>query len=110
MNFFGTFISRSLVALRLAENSLPWRVSLFLELTYSGWSLIRESITKVLVQVQGHVLFNNVYFFENYLPLVLAIYAVVCRTNNFNLYVSTLKRIWLMFLSLKVLHVHSTYS
>ena len=31
----------------LADNSLPWRISLILELTYGGWSLIRESIMTV---------------------------------------------------------------
>ena len=37
-------------------------------------------------------------FLDNYLPLVLTIYAVIFRSNNFVLYVSALKRIWLMFL------------
>ena len=49
--------------------------------------------------VQERALFNNFFFLDNYLPLVPTIYAVVSRTSdNFNLYVSALTIIWLMFL------------
>lgn len=82
----------------LAENSLPWRVSLILELTYGGWSLIRESIVNVFGEKCKDLQFLTMFnFLDNYLPLVLTIYAVIFRSNNFLLYVSALKRIWLMF-------------
>jgi len=82
----------------LAENSLPWRVSLILELTYGGWSLIRDSVMNVFGEkckdLQYLTMLN---FLDNYLPLVLTIYAVIFRSNNYMLYVAALKRIWLMF-------------
>ena len=65
---------------------------------YGGWSLIRESILSVFgdrcKDLQFLTLIN---FLDNYLPLVLTIYVVVFRSNNFQLYISALKRIWLMF-------------
>ena len=82
----------------LADNSFPWRVSLTLELTYGGWSLIRESIMAAFGDKCKDLQFLTlVNFLDNYLPLVLTIYAVIFRSNNFTLYVSALKRIWLMF-------------
>ena len=82
-----------------AEKCQPWKIALILELCYGGWSLIRESILSVFgdrcKDLQFLTLIN---FLENYLPLVLTIFAVVFRSNNFQLYISALKRIWLMFL------------
>ena len=82
-----------------AEKCQPWKIALILELCYGGWSLIRESILSVFgdrcKDLQFLTLIN---FLDNYLPLVLTIYAVVFRSNNFQLYISTLQRVWLMCL------------
>ena len=82
-----------------AEKCQPWKFALILELCYGGWSLIRESILSVFgdrcKDLQFLTLIN---FLDNYLPLVLTIYAVVFRSKNFQLYISALQRIWLMFL------------
>ena len=59
--------------------------------------------------VQERALFNNVFFLDNYLPLVPTIYAVVSRTgDNFNLYVSALTIIWLMFLCIGCPHYNKS--
>ncbi|XP_068741106.1 uncharacterized protein [Montipora capricornis] len=76
----------------------PWRISLVLGLTHGGWSLIRDSILSVFGEKCKDLQFLTlINFLENYVPLVLTIYAVIFRSNNCMLYVSALKRIWLMF-------------
>ena len=82
-----------------AEKCLPWKIALVLELCYRGWSLIRENISTVFGnQCKDLQFLTLIDFLENYLPLVLTIYAVIFRSNNFKLYISALKRIWHMFL------------
>ncbi len=81
------------------EKCMPWRIALILELCYGGWSLIRESILSVFGnQCKDLQFLTLLNFLESYLPLVLTIYAVIFRSNNFQLYLSALKRVWLMFL------------
>ena len=82
-----------------AEKCQPWKIALILELCYGGWSLIRESILSVFGDRCKDLQFLTlVNFLDNYLPLVLTIYAVVFRSNNFQLYISALQRVWLMCL------------
>ena len=74
--FFETVYNNLFPKSKLAKNPKPWRISLILEVVYSGWLFIRDSVKSKCCfckDFEYTTLFNLI---DNYLPLVLSIYSV----------------------------------
>jgi hypothetical protein len=80
---------------KLAKTPQPWRVSLLLEVLYGGWTLVRESILSIFHHSKDIEFLNLV---DNYVPLVLSIYSIVFKCNDYELYCKSLLRCWVMFM------------
>lgn len=82
---------------KLAEKPKPGRTSLFLEVVYGGWTLIRPSIKQSFGKCK-HPLYGILFsLLDNYISLVLSIYSVVFRFNSFPMYLSSMISLWVMF-------------
>jgi len=97
---YETLFPRSI----LANNPKPWRVSLLLEIVYGGWTVIRESVIRKCSKFKNleyGTLFN---LLDNYIPLVLSIYSISFKLNNYTEYFRAIIRIWIMFTCLRRRH------
>ena len=102
--FFKKVYSHLFPGCKLAETPKPWRINLILEIVYGGWTLIREK-TKALFQYSKDLQYGTLLnLLDNYLPLVLSIYTITFKTNNFKEYYNAMIRIWVMFVCLKRHH------
>eukprot|EP00112_Aurelia_sp_Birch-Aquarium-sp1_P025550 Seg855.2 transcript_id=Seg855.2/GoldUCD/mRNA.D3Y31 product="hypothetical protein" protein_id=Seg855.2/GoldUCD/D3Y31 len=83
---------------KLAKKPKPWRISLLLEVIYGGglsfviWFSLFSSQCK---DIQYLTLLN---LLDNYVPLVLSIYSIVFKCNNYEQYCQSLLRCWVMFM------------
>ncbi len=102
--FFKKVYSYIFSGCKLAETPKPWRINLILELVYGGWTLIRER-ARALFQYSKDLQYGTLLnLLDNYLPLVLSIYTITFKTNNFKEYYNAMIRIWVMFVCLKRCH------
>ncbi len=83
---------------KLAKKPQAWRMSLLLEVLYGGWTLVRESILSVFCFCKDIEFLTLVNLVDNYVPLVLSIYSIVFKCNDYELYCKSLLRIWAMFM------------
>ena len=83
---------------KLAKTPKPWRVSLLLEVAYGGWTLVRETILSVFCHCKDMEFLTLVNLVDNYIPLVLSIYSIVFKSNDYTLYYKSLLRCWVMFM------------
>ena len=82
----------------LAEKPKPWRIMLVLELVYGGWSKIRETILLKFKDCKDVTFATITNLLDNYLPLVLNIYGIILRTNNFKQFLNAMIQVWVMFM------------
>ena len=102
--FFNQVYSYLFLNSNLAKSPKPWRINLLLETVYGGWTLIRDQVMTKFQNskdIQYGTLLN---LLENYIPLVLTIYTITFKRNNFKEYFNAMIRIWVMFLCLKRCH------
>ena len=83
---------------KLAKKPKAWKVSLLLEVFYGGRTLIRESILPVFCFCKDIEFLTLVNLVDNYVPLVLSIYSIVFKCNDYQLYCKSLLRVWVMFM------------
>ena len=76
---------------------MPWRRTLILELIYGGWTLIRSAVITTFSSCRDPEYGALLNLLDNYLPLVLAIYSVVFKSNKFLDYFNSVIRVWAMF-------------
>lgn len=89
---------------KLADNPKPWRISLILEIVYGGWTLIRQTVMRKFLKFKD-VEYGTLYnLLDNYIPLVLSIYSISFKLNNFSEYFRAMIRIWIMFTCLQRRH------
>ena len=82
---------------QLAKKPKPWRTTLLIEIIYGGWTIIRASAITSFSKcklMQYGILLN---LLDNYLPLVLIIYAISFKENKFDEYFKAVIRVWTMF-------------
>ena len=82
---------------KLADKPMPWRRTLILELVYGGWTLIRTAVITTFASCRDLEYGALLNLLDNYLPLVLAIYSVVFKSNKFLDYFNSVIRVWAMF-------------
>ncbi|CAB3988268.1 Hypothetical predicted protein [Paramuricea clavata] len=89
---------------KLAMKPKPRRVSLLLEVIYGGWTLIRETVLSVFCHCKDIEFLTLVNLVDNYVPLVLSIYSVVFKCNDYGLYCKSLLHCWVMFMVFRRCH------
>eukprot|EP00112_Aurelia_sp_Birch-Aquarium-sp1_P010839 Seg23.11 transcript_id=Seg23.11/GoldUCD/mRNA.D3Y31 product="hypothetical protein" protein_id=Seg23.11/GoldUCD/D3Y31 len=89
---------------KLAEKPKPWRTSLILEIVYGGWTLVRSQVRTKFVQCKHPLYGIFLNLLDSYIPLVLSIYSITFRSNNFTEYFLAMKFAWLMFYCFKRHH------
>jgi hypothetical protein len=89
---------------KLAKKPKPWRISLLLEIIYGGWTLIREVILSAFSQCKDIEYLTLINLVDNYVPVVLSIYSIVFKCNNYNLYSISLLRCWVMLMVFRRRH------
>ena len=102
--FFADVYCKLFPRCQLARSSKPWRISLILELVYGGWLFIRDAVKNkfsVCKDIEYRTFLN---LLDNYLPLVLPIYTVTFKLNNFTEYFHGMIKIWTMFVCLERRH------
>ncbi len=70
-----------------------------MEVLYGGWTLVRESILSAFcfcknIDIEFLGILALVNLVKNYVPLVLIIYSIVFKCNDYELYCKSLLRIW----------------
>ena len=83
---------------KLAKKPKPWRINLLLELLRSAW----QEIAKMVEIKFGHACKDAEYItlkdlLDNTVPLVLDIYASFFRSGDFNSYIESCFRVWVLF-------------
>ena len=89
---------------KLAEKPKPWRTSLILEIVYGGWTLIRSQIKTKFSKCKHPLYAIFLNLLDSYIPLVLSIYSITYRSNNFAEYFLAIKFAWIMFYCFKRRH------
>ena len=82
---------------KLVDKPMPWRRTLLLELIYGGWTLIRSAVLATFSSCRDPEYGALLNLLDKYLPLVLAIYSVVFKSNKFVDYFNSVIRVWAMF-------------
>ena len=88
----------------LARLPKAWRINLILETVYGAWTLIRTTTKLVFTNSKNLQYVALLNLLDNYLPLVLSIYTITFKRNDFLQYRSAMIRIWVMFVCLKRRH------
>ena len=82
---------------KLADKPRPWRTAFLLEVTYGGWTLIRSKVKQIFRKCRHPLYGIFLNLLDSYLPLVLSMYSVSFRLNNFEQYYETMILVWIMF-------------
>eukprot|EP00794_Sanderia_malayensis_P002757 gene2757-3187_t len=88
----------------LARKPKPWRISYLLEVSYGGWSLVRDEILAAFSNCKDVEYLTFLNLLDNYIPLTLCVYSVVLKSNMADEYYHSLFRCWLMFLMFRRRH------
>ncbi|RIB13199.1 hypothetical protein C2G38_2041183 [Gigaspora rosea] len=82
----------------LAQNPKPWRINLLLEISHSAWQEISTTIEEkfgLLCKDAEYLALKDLL--DNFILLVLDIYAVFFRSGDFNTYFESCFRVWTVF-------------
>ena len=82
----------------LAKKPRPWRMSLLLEVLYGGWTLIRDTILPVFSACKDVEYLTLLNLVDNYIPLVLSLYSIIFKCNDYENYYLSLLRCWVMMM------------
>ena len=102
--FFNQVYSYLFPNSKLTKSPKPWRINLILETVYGGWTLIRDQVMTKFQNSKDTQYGTLLNLLENYIPLVLTIYTITFKRNNFKEYYNSMIRVWVMFLCLKRRH------
>ena len=105
-SFFKTVYETIFPRSKVADKPKPWRISLILEIVYGGWTLIRQTVMRKFSKFKD-VEYGILYkLLDSYIhvPLVLSIYSISFKLNNFSEYFRAMIRIWIMFTCLQRRH------
>ena len=102
--FFADLYTKLFPKSKLAKNPKPWRINLILELVYGGWLFIRSTVKDKFAKCKDLEYRTLINLLDNYLPLVLTIYTVTFKLNDFHEYFYAMIRIWTMFVCFERRH------
>ena len=102
--FFKTVYETIFPRSKLADNPKPWRISLIIEIVYGGWTLIRCTVMSKFSRFKDAEYGTLFILLDSYIPLVLSLYSISLKLNNFSEYFRAMIRIWIMFTCLQRRH------
>ncbi len=83
----------------LAQKPKPWRINLLLEVSRSAWQEILMSVKikfRPLCKDAEYLALKDLL--DNLISLILDVYAVFFRSGDFNVYLESCFRVWVVFL------------
>ena len=83
---------------KLANKPKQCRTQFLLEVTYGGWTLIRNAVRTVFHQSKDLQYGTLLNLLDNYIPLALASYNILFKLNRLDDYFHAVFRLWVMFL------------
>ena len=92
---------------KLANKPKPWRTQ-FLEVTYGGWTLIRNAVRTVFHQSKDLQYSTLLNLLDNYIPLALAFYNILFKLNCLDDYFLAVFRLWVMFFCFRRRHYNKS--
>ena len=81
---------------KLAKKPRPWRISFLLEVIYGGWTLVRDAILSAFRECKDIEFLTLLNLIDNYVPLVLSIYSILFKCNQYELFCQSLLQCWVM--------------
>ncbi len=106
--FFEKVYSHLFPKSKLARLPKAWRINLILETVYGAWTLIRTMTKLAFINSKDLQYTALLNLLDNYLPLVLSIYTITFKRNDFFQCRNAMVRIWVMFLCLKRRHYNKS--
>ena len=82
----------------LAQKPKPWRINLLLEIARSAWQEISTTVETKFGLCKDAEYLALKDLLDNTIPLVLDVYAVFFRSGDFNAYLESCFRVWIVFL------------
>ena len=67
-----------------------------LEVIYGGWTLVRDAILSAFGKSKDIEFLTLLNLIDNYVPLVLSIYSIVFKCNQYELFCQSLLQCWVM--------------
>ena len=95
--FFKYFYENLIPRSKLADKPKPWRTSFIEDMVYGSWTPIRKTVKKAFKLCRNPLYGIFLNLLDNYLPLVLSMYSITFRNNNFTEYFNAMVFIWVMF-------------
>ena len=83
----------------LTQKPKPWRINFLLEVSRGAWQEISTSVEAkfgLLCKDAEYLALKDLL--DNLIPLVLDIYAIFFRSDNFDVYLESCFRVWVLFL------------
>ena len=93
---------------KLADKPKPWRTQFLLEVTYGGWTLVRNAIRTVFYQCKDLQYGTLLNLLDNYIPLTLAAYNILFKWNRLDDYFYAVFRLWVMFFCFRRRHYNKS--
>jgi hypothetical protein len=81
----------------LANKPKPYKINVLLELTASGWNLIREEVLIKFRNCKDPEARYLLDLIDNIIPLVLDFYPVIFRSGSWSAYREAMFRAWVLF-------------
>lgn len=82
---------------KLADKLKPWQTQFLLEVTYGGWTLVRNAVRTIFHQSKGLQYGTLLNLLDNYIPFALASYNILFKLNRLDDYCYAVFRLWVMF-------------
>ena len=93
---------------KLADKPKPWRTQFLLEVTYGGWTLVRNAVRTVFQQSKDLQYGTLLNLLDNYIPLALASYNILFKLNRLDDYFYAVFRLWVMFFCFRRRHYNKS--
>ena len=91
--FFKYIYEAIFLRSKFADKPKPWRTSLILEIVNGGRTLIRHTVMTKFSKFKDLEYGTLLNLLDNYIPLVLSIYSISFKLNNFSEYFRAIIRI-----------------
>ena len=93
---------------KLANKPKPWRTQFLLEITYGGWTLVRNAVKTVFQKSKDLQYGTLLNLLDTYIPLSLATYNILFKLNRLDDYFYAIFRLWVMFFCFRRRHYNKS--
>ena len=93
---------------KLADKPKPWHTQFLLEITYGGWTLVRNAMKTVFQKSKDLQYGTLLNLLETYTPLSLTTYNILFKLNRLDDYFYAICRLWVMFFCFRRRHYNKS--